>query len=85
MPVYTYRCQSCGVAFKKTQAFIEKPLKRCPECQRGTVRRVPQLPAIVFKGSGWYSTDQRSASSPITPPSQKQDKAEGSHREKSTI
>ncbi|HEY4580102.1 MAG TPA: FmdB family zinc ribbon protein [Candidatus Acidoferrales bacterium] len=83
MPVYTYRCQSCGVKFTKKETLFAKPLKRCPECHRGVVQRVPQLPAIVFKGSGWYSTDHRSASGPASTPSQKNDKAEHSGGEKS--
>jgi putative FmdB family regulatory protein len=59
MPMYNYRCRSCGVAFNKTQLFADKALTRCPECRARNVSRVPQLPAVVFKGSGWYSTDQR--------------------------
>ena len=62
MPTYTYRCQSCGVQFDKIQKFSDKPLTRCPECRTGTVRRIPQPSAIIFKGSGWYSTDHRSPS-----------------------
>ena len=62
MPVYAYRCLSCGVQFEKTQKFQDKPLTRCPECRTGTVRRILQPPAIVFKGSGWYATDHRSPS-----------------------
>jgi putative FmdB family regulatory protein len=62
MPVYAYRCQSCGVQFERQQKFDDKPLTRCPECRKGTVRRILQPPAIVFKGSGWYATDHRSPS-----------------------
>lgn len=62
MPTYTYRCQSCGVQFEKVQKFEDKPLTRCPECRKGAVKRVFQPAAIVFKGSGWYATDHRSAS-----------------------
>ena len=62
MPTYTYRCQNCGVEFDKVQKFADKPLTRCPECRTGSVRRIPQPPAIVFKGSGWYATDHRSPS-----------------------
>ena len=76
MPVYTYKCQSCGVKFTKKETLFAKPLKRCPECHRGIVRRVPQLPVIVFKGSGWYSTDHRSPSGQTSTPGQKNDKAE---------
>jgi putative FmdB family regulatory protein len=62
MPTYTYRCSSCGVQFDKFQKFSDKPLTRCPECRTGTVNRIPQSSAIVFKGSGWYATDHRSPS-----------------------
>jgi putative FmdB family regulatory protein len=62
MPVYAYRCQSCGVQFERQQKFEDKPLTRCPECRKGTVRRILQPPSIVFKGSGWYATDHRSPS-----------------------
>ena len=62
MPVYAYRCQSCGIEFERIQKYDDKPLTRCPECRKGTVRRILQPPAIVFKGSGWYSTDHRSPS-----------------------
>jgi predicted nucleic acid-binding Zn ribbon protein len=44
------------------QMFSDKSLTRCPECQMSTMRRIPQLPAVIFKGSGWYSTDHRSPS-----------------------
>lgn len=60
MPIYTYRCQNCSIEFEKAQAFSEKPFTRCPECCKNALRRVPQRPAIIFKGSGWYSTDHGS-------------------------
>ena len=59
MPIYTYRCQKCRAVFRKTQSFSDRPLTRCPACLTNSMRRVPQLPAIIFKGSGWYSTDHR--------------------------
>ena len=62
MPTYTYHCDNCGVRFDKFQKFSDKPLRRCPECGKNTVRRVLLASAIVFKGSGWYATDNRSAS-----------------------
>ncbi|MBI3242797.1 MAG: zinc ribbon domain-containing protein [Chloroflexi bacterium] len=76
MPVYTYRCQSCGAKLTQKEAFLDRPPKRCPECHTGILRRVPQLPVIVFKGSGWYSTDHRSPSGQTRTLSQKNDKAE---------
>ena len=62
MPVYTYRCEKCGVQFERNQKFTEQPLTRCPECGKKTLRKVYTPVGIVFKGSGFYATDHRSAS-----------------------
>jgi putative FmdB family regulatory protein len=62
MPVYTYRCESCGVQFERSQKFTDSPLVRCPECGKKTLRKVYTPVGIVFKGSGFYSTDHRSPS-----------------------
>src|SRR6266571_1383998 len=60
MPTYAYRCQNCGSEFEKVQKFADSPVKKCPVCGKGPVRRLLQPAAIVFKGSGWYATDHRS-------------------------
>jgi putative FmdB family regulatory protein len=62
MPIYTYRCESCGVQFDRRQKFDEEPLRVCPECQTETLRKVYLPVGIVFKGSGFYATDNRSPS-----------------------
>ena len=62
MPIYTYRCDSCGVQFDRRQKFSDEPLKVCPECQTETLRKVYLPVGIVFKGSGFYATDNRSPS-----------------------
>jgi putative FmdB family regulatory protein len=62
MPVYTYRCDSCGVQFERHQSFHDTPLKTCPECRRKSLRKVITPTRIIFKGSGFYATDHRSAS-----------------------
>ena len=62
MPVYTYRCESCGIQFDRTQKFTDQPLTRCPECGKKTLRKVYAPVGIVFKGSGFYATDNRSPS-----------------------
>ena len=81
MPTYLYRCQNCGVEFEKVQKFNDKPLTRCPECHKATVRRVLQPPAIVFKGSGWYAKDNRSPSG-ASAKAEKADKADQDKAEK---
>ena len=62
MPIYTYRCENCGVQFDRRQKFDDEPLKICPECQTETLRKVYFPVGIVFKGSGFYATDNRSPS-----------------------
>jgi len=62
MPVYTYRCENCGVQFDEAQKFTDDPLVKCPECGKKTLRKVFQPVGIVFKGSGFYATDHKSSS-----------------------
>jgi putative FmdB family regulatory protein len=62
MPIYTYRCENCGVQFERQQKFSDAPLTRCPECSKKTLRKVYMPVGIVFKGSGFYATDHRSPS-----------------------
>lgn len=62
MPIYTYRCENCGVQFERQQSFKDQPLTRCPECNKKALRKVYQPVGIVFKGSGFYATDHRSPS-----------------------
>ena len=62
MPIYTYRCESCGVQFERHQFFNDPPLKICPECRKKTLRKVITPTKVIFKGSGFYATDHRSPS-----------------------
>ena len=62
MPIYTYHCDNCGIQFERTQKFSDAPLTRCPECNKKSLRKVYTPVGIVFKGSGFYATDNRSAS-----------------------
>jgi len=56
MPVYEYECGVCHCRFDRRQRFDEEPVSICPRCQ-GKARRVLHSVPIVFKGSGFYSTD----------------------------
>jgi putative FmdB family regulatory protein len=62
MPVYTYECTNCGVRFDRQQKYNERNLTRCPECGKNEIHRVYRPVGVVFKGSGFYVTDNRSAS-----------------------
>ncbi|OQY21360.1 MAG: hypothetical protein B6I34_07435 [Anaerolineaceae bacterium 4572_32.1] len=71
MPIYVYQCDSCGVTFERQQHFSDAPLTDCPECD-GHVHRVIQPVGVVFKGSGFYVTDNRTKSSTSLPGNKKE-------------
>jgi putative FmdB family regulatory protein len=56
MPLYEYKCQSCGKTFEVIQKFADEHLKTHPECG-GIVDRLFSAPAFHLKGTGWYATD----------------------------
>ena len=62
MPVYTYRCDNCGIQFEKQQSFSDDPLKTCPECRKKALKKVITPTKVIFKGSGFYATDHKSPS-----------------------
>ena len=62
MPTYVYRCQQCGTMLERRQSFQDPPLTECEACS-GELRRVLQPVQVIFKGSGFYSTDYRAKSS----------------------
>ena len=62
MPIYTYRCESCGVQFEREQSFSDAPLKICPECRKKSLKKVISPVGVIFKGSGFYATDHKSPS-----------------------
>jgi putative FmdB family regulatory protein len=62
MPVYVYHCDACDFEFEQQQKFSDKPLKRCPECGKDSLHKVYTPVGVIYKGSGFYSTDHRSSS-----------------------
>lgn len=63
MPTYAYACEKCGHTFDEFQSIKAKPLRKCPQCNKLTLKRLIGTGAgIIFKGSGFYQTDYRSDS-----------------------
>lgn len=61
MPTYEYRCGACGHEFERFQAMTAAPIVKCPSCGKRKVRRlIGSGGALIFKGSGFYTTDYRS-------------------------
>jgi putative FmdB family regulatory protein len=56
MPLYEYKCLSCGKKFEVIQKFSDEPLTKHEECG-GDVEKLISAPAFHFKGTGWYVTD----------------------------
>jgi putative FmdB family regulatory protein len=77
MPVYTYRCDSCGVQFERHQSFNDAPLKICPECRKKSLRKVISPVRVVFKGAGFYSTDHKASSASSTTTAKPDGKSDG--------
>ena len=60
MPTYEYLCNNCGHELEKFQSMSARPLRKCPECKKATLKRLLGTGAgIIFKGSGFYQTDYR--------------------------
>ena len=58
MPIYEYECSVCDCHFERRQRFDDEPVAICPRCE-GRARRVIHSVPIIFKGSGFYTTDNR--------------------------
>lgn len=57
MPIYEYKCTSCGYIFEMLQKISEKPIDRCPKCNAKVKRLISDSGSFILKGSGWYATD----------------------------
>jgi putative FmdB family regulatory protein len=61
MPTYEYVCESCGNQLEKFQSITAKPLRKCPACGKNKLKRLIGAGAgVIFRGSGFYTTDYRS-------------------------
>lgn len=58
MPIYEYRCSTCGKTFEKLQKFSDPPLEVHAECG-GKLEKLISTSALQFKGSGFYITDYK--------------------------
>lgn len=59
MPIYEYKCDSCGDIVEVMQKVMDLPLDTCSKCS-GSMRKVISPAGLIFKGSGWYITDYSS-------------------------
>ena len=63
MPTYDYECQACGHRFEALQKITDDALTKCPKCQKARLKRLIGAGlGVIFKGSGFYSTDNKRGS-----------------------
>ena len=62
MPTYEYRCEKCQKTHEAFQSITAHPLRKCPKCGGKLKRLIGGGMGFIFKGSGFYATDHRSAS-----------------------
>lgn len=63
MPIYEYRCKSCGVVREVIQKISDRPLKKCPKCS-GALEKLISRSSFQLKGTGWYESDYGRKSKP---------------------
>jgi len=68
MPIYAYRCSTCGHAQDVLRKVSDPPLNVCPSCGAATFVKQVTAAGFQLKGSGWYVTDFRDAKKPVKAP-----------------
>lgn len=63
MPIYEYRCNTCGFQKEFLRKISDAPLTTCPECGKETFDKMLTAAGFQLKGSGWYATDFKSGAS----------------------
>lgn len=73
MPIFAYRCESCGFQKDVLQKRADPPLTACPNCGKETFSKQLTAPAFQLKGSGWYVTDFRDGGKGASKPGESAD------------
>lgn len=68
MPIYAYRCQSCGFSKDVLQKMSDAPLVDCPECKQPSFKKQLTAAGFQLKGTGWYVTDFRGGAGATSAP-----------------
>jgi putative FmdB family regulatory protein len=68
MPIYAYKCESCGHSKDVLQKMSDAPLTECPACGKSSFAKQVTAAGFQLKGSGWYATDFKGGGSPAAAP-----------------
>ena len=81
MPIYEYRCTSCGHEKEVLQKLSAPPLTECPACGKSTLGKLVSAAGFQLKGSGWYATDFKGGSKPKDGTQEAQHKGESKDKQ----
>ena len=73
MPIYAYKCESCGFAKDVLQKMSDAPLETCPHCAKPSFKKQVTAAGFQLKGSGWYATDFKGGGTSAPVPSASSD------------
>jgi putative FmdB family regulatory protein len=68
MPIYAYRCETCGFTKDVLQKMSDAPLTECPSCSKSSFKKQLTAAGFQLKGTGWYVTDFRNGSGGTSAP-----------------
>ena len=80
MPIYAYACGACGHEFELRQSFSAEPQQPCPQCA-ATAQRQIQAVGVIYKGSGFYTTDYARKSTNPAPAAKSEEKSSSASSE----
>ena len=84
MPIYAYKCASCGFAQDEMLKVSDAPLTICPACGKSAYTKQVSAAGFQLKGSGWYATDFKGGSKPAEKPDASTAKTESASSDSST-
>jgi putative FmdB family regulatory protein len=76
MPIYEYRCATCGFESEYLQKVSDPLLTDCPACSKPTFNKLVSAAGFQLKGNGWYATDFKNNGKPAAKPEKDADKGE---------
>lgn len=77
MPIYEYRCDSCGFQKEHMQKMSDTPISTCPSCGQETYTKLLSAAGFQLKGSGWYATDFKNSGAKPAPAAKPAETAAG--------
>jgi len=76
MPIYDFKCKSCGYITELMRKASDANITACPQCSQETFEKMLSAPSFQLTGSGWYATDFKSKNKPSVEPAGAEAKSE---------